>query len=225
MRVRLPILLVMAAILFLPPATVRLRADQVQMQNGDRYVGKVLSVTADTLVIQSEMLGKVSLPRAKVVSITLGAAPVLAAAPAPTNRPANVPQAALANTNDDLSAALRSLGANTNFIQQVQGQILGDAGPDANKKYNELVGGLMSGKLNLNDIRNEAKSSADQLRQLKHDLGPEAGDSLDAYLDILDNFLKETGPNTPAVKAGTSAVPQPNTSPQPQTPSKTDLAP
>jgi hypothetical protein len=56
----------------------------------------------------------------------------------------------------------------------------------------------------MDDLRREAQSDADQLRQLKHDLGPDAGDSIDAYLDVLDDFLQEsesvTGPtNAPAV--------------------------
>jgi hypothetical protein len=34
-----------------------LRVDQVQMQNGDRYAGKVVSMTANALVLQSDMLG------------------------------------------------------------------------------------------------------------------------------------------------------------------------
>lgn len=65
--------------------------------------------------------------------------------------------------------------------------------PEAANKYTEMVNGLMSGKLNLNDLRRDAKSSADQLRALKRDLGPEVGDSLDMYLQVLDGFLKESG--------------------------------
>jgi hypothetical protein len=99
--------------------------------------------------------------------------------------------AALANTNLDLSAAFRNLGANTNFIGQIRQQVLA-GNPAAASNYDELVSGLMSGKLSVDDLRREAKSSADQLRQLKRDLGPDAGDSVDAYLSVLDNFLKET---------------------------------
>ena len=33
------------------------QADQVEMQNGDRYNGKILSLTNDTVVLQSELLG------------------------------------------------------------------------------------------------------------------------------------------------------------------------
>ena len=62
-----------ASVLLLWLAAVGLRADQVEMQNGDRYVGNVLSLTADKLVIQSEVLGKLTIPRDKVALITLGA--------------------------------------------------------------------------------------------------------------------------------------------------------
>lgn len=32
------------------------RADQIEMSNGDRYVGRVVSMNADTLVLQSDVL-------------------------------------------------------------------------------------------------------------------------------------------------------------------------
>src|SRR6516162_9652696 len=47
-------------------------ADQVEMQNGDRYVGKVLSLNSDTLILQNDVLGTMHLPRSKVTSINLG---------------------------------------------------------------------------------------------------------------------------------------------------------
>ena len=50
-----------------------LRADQVQMRNGDRYAGKVVSMTGDTIVLQSDVLGRITLPRGKVANINLGA--------------------------------------------------------------------------------------------------------------------------------------------------------
>ncbi len=199
-----------AVLLGATPAMVR--ADQVEMQNGDRYVGKVLSLDAATLVLQSEVLGAVRLPREQVSLITLGRSRELnvGGSPSGTNavdRAMRRPSAALtgARTNGeaDLSAALRQLGANTNFIQQVQSQFLADAGPEANKKFNELVGGLMSGKVTMKDLRAEAKSAADQLRALKRDLGDEAGWAVDSYLTILDNFLRETAP---ASASATNAV-------------------
>jgi len=196
-------------------AAAWLRADRVEMQNGDRYFGKVLSVTSDTLVLQSDLLGRLSLPRAKVAFIALGAsAPTnFARLALPTNSQPRALSAALTNANAGLSAAFRELGANTNFIQQIREQFLSAAGPEANKKYDELMNGLMSGKLNMEGLRAEAKSSADQLRALKRELGGDAGESPDVYLDILDSFLKETA--APAGSATNAASPQPKSKPEP----------
>jgi hypothetical protein len=55
-----------------------------------------------------------------------------------------------------------------------------------------MVNGLLSGQLNLNDVRREAQSAAEQLRALKREPGPDADDSLDACLKVLDTFIKET---------------------------------
>ncbi|MGB8369440.1 MAG: hypothetical protein ACLPYZ_06815 [Limisphaerales bacterium] len=207
------LLFVSSGIFFIFVAAPLLRADQVEMQNGDRYFGKVLSVSADTVMLESEVLGKINVPRKKVASLAFGtnaAAPKASTHVAPVSVPTNLPTAAslaaLASTNADLSAAFRNLGANTNFVRQIREQMLAGS-PEAASNYDGLVNGLMSGKLNLNDLRREAKSSADQLRELKRDLGPEAGDSLDAYLEVLDNFLKETA----AGPTSATPAPQPKT--------------
>ncbi len=214
LAMRIKLLFVSSGIVFILIAAPLLRADQVEMQNGDRYFGKVLSVSADTVVLESEVLGKIDVPRKKVASLAFGtnaAAPKMAAMVAQVSAPTNLPFAAslpaLAGTNTDLSAAFRSLGENTNFVRQIREQMLAGS-PGAASNYDEMLSGLMNGKLNMNDLRREAKSSADQLRALKRDLGPEAGDSLDGYLEVLDNFLKETAAEP------TSSTP----APQPQTP-------
>jgi hypothetical protein len=190
--------------------TLSLRADLIQLQNGDRYAGKILSMTSNSIVMESDVLGKVTLPRNKVTSLTFGAsAAATNAAPALPNLPASATASpTAANANPDLSAALRNLGANTNFIQQVRQQMLTGADPAANQKYDELVGGLMTGKMSLNDLRNQAKTSIDQINQLKRELGPEASDSLDSYLTILQSFVNEGSPTDSAVVTapGTAAT-------------------
>jgi hypothetical protein len=192
------LLFVSAGIFLMVVAATRLRADLVEMQNGDRYFGRVLSVSADTVVLKSEVLGIINVPRKKVACLAFGtnaaapkAATVAAQVSVPTNPPTAGSLVGLANTNLDLSTAFRNLGANTNFIGQIREQLLA-GNPEAASNYDALVGGLMSGKLNMDDLRREAQSSADQLRELKRDLGPDAGDSIDAYLKVLDNFLDET---------------------------------
>lgn len=170
-----------------------LRADQLQMQNGDRYTGKILSMTSNSIVVESAELGTITVPRSRVSAIMFGAgAATNTAAVAPHAPIVNAPSPNTAATNADLSAAFHNLGANTNFIQQVRQQMLTGADPTANQKYDELVSGLMSGQMNLTDLRNQAKTSIDQINQLKRELGPQADDSLDTYLTILQNFVNET---------------------------------
>jgi hypothetical protein len=166
-----------------------LLADQVVMQNGDKYSGKVLSLTTNALVLQNENLGNITLPRSKMTAIILGTGTATS-----SNLPIRQSITSSTNTASDLSAALPGLRSQTNLIQQVQSQILGSAGPEATTKFNELLDGLSTGKIGLSDLRAEAQSAADQLRSLKKDLGPDASGEVESYLVILDGFLKETAP-------------------------------
>jgi len=158
----------------------RLSADLVELRTGDRYVGQVLSADTNSVVLQSEVLGRVRLPRRKVAVIILGRV-------AMTNSPAR-----LMGTNTEpptlsegpTKAALRSplalkgMRVNTNVVKQVQKQFLDGAGDEANAKFNELLGGLLSGKLSVDDIRAEAKAAADQLRALQRESGDNGGGRL-----------------------------------------------
>jgi hypothetical protein len=184
-------------------AALPVLADQVEMQNGDRYTGRVLSLSADSVVLQNDILGKLTLPRSKVTLLSVGsAAPTGATAGAlvassaatlTTNRaPASPKSIVLTNGNPDLAGALKSLGANTNFIEQIKGQFLADAGPEANQQFSDMLGGLLSGKIDMAALRAQAKSASDQLRAYQKELGPEASDTYNTYLAILDHFLQET---------------------------------
>jgi hypothetical protein len=198
----LKLLFVGAGMVLILIAIPGLRADVLEMQNGDRYSGKVISVTPDTVVLTNELLGKITVPRGKVMNLSFGTntiAPKVAVTPAPpvsTNLSVITSAAAVANTNLNLSAAFRQLGADTNFVGQIRQQMLA-GNPEAVSKYNNLVNGLLSGQLSVGDIRQQAQSAAAQIRELKRELGPDAGDSLDGYLQILDSFIKETA-NEPA---------------------------
>ena len=176
------------------------RADVVDLQNGDRYNGKVVSVTTNSLILQSEVLGTITVPRDKIALISMGiyatnlprrvaAVPGTArtSSPAKTNGPVALP-----------SSSLES-GSQAAMIQQVRSQLLGDAGPEANKKFDQLMTGLLSGKLSVADIRVEAKRTADQARAMQKELGPEAGASIDGYLAILDHFLSESDSSSGAL--------------------------
>lgn len=192
MRIRL--LFASFAIAFTFAAAHRLQADQVELQNGDRFSGSVVSMTADSVVLQSDTLGKITVPRQKIAIIAFGTNAVAPKSATPATQvsvPTNFPAfAALINTNANLSAALRLPDGSTNVAQQIREQLLA-GNPEAASKYDAMVNALMSGQMNVDDLRREAQSSADQLREFKRDLGPDA-DSVDGYLDVLDDFLKET---------------------------------
>jgi hypothetical protein len=187
-------------------------ADQINMQNGERYVGKVVTFSNETVVVQSDTLGTLLVPRSKIATIVLGTnalaspvqTPVVAAAP-PAKSPAPV-----ARANPDLSTALQQLRADTNTTrqiqQQVQRQILAGADPKATEKFNEMVNGLMNGSLNVDDIRAQAKSAADQLRAAKKELGDDSGFAIDGYLAVLDGFLRETATPSNSVTNGPSST-------------------
>lgn len=200
--------------LLLCAVAVPVCADQVMLRSGDCYYGHVLSLTTNSLVLESEVLGTLKLPRGRVAQIALGVnAPTNVASPlSSATGPSRGALAAQTNSGGDLSAALRQLGT-TNLIQQVQAEHLAAAGPEAKDKFNQLVGGLISGKLTVDNIRVEAKSAADQLRALKQDLGPEAGEAVDGYLAILDHFLNESAPSTGTVPNAAAAPPKPKPGP------------
>ena len=58
----------------------------------------------------------------------------------------------------------------------------------------DRVGGLMSGRISIDDIRDDAIDARDQIRDLEKDLGPQASRALEGYLSILDGFIQETAP-------------------------------
>ncbi len=164
--------------------TVPCPADQVEMQNGDRYNGKVLSLDDKSLILQNDLLGKITLPRGRISAVLLGTQPAGA-----VSNSFPRPQA-LKQTN----AFTAQLASNTNLIQQVQQKFLAGAEPVAQQKFNQLVSGLLDGSISVEDVQREAKSAADQARALRKELGPDAGFALDGYLAILDQFLKEAQP-------------------------------
>src|SRR5262249_49099006 len=119
-----------------------LRAEQIEMRNGDRYNAKVVSMDNQSIVIQSDVLGTVKLARNKVANISMGNA---AAAPTTAATQPQRPQVATgsptpeASATNTLSSAVRQLATETNLIQQVQNEYLTGADPEAKAKFNELL--------------------------------------------------------------------------------------
>lgn len=165
------------------------------MQNGDRYTGKVLSVDSESVSLQNESLGKVRIPRARISAVIIGT-PGANAQPSPASP--SVPETngvtPFPGSTNLVPSGAAALTTNSAVVRQVQQQLLGNAGPEAQKKFTELLGGFLSGKLTVEDIRAEARSIGEQVRAVKGDLDPEQAAKVDGYLAILDRFLKETAP-------------------------------
>jgi hypothetical protein len=182
------------AALMLLGAVAPVQADQVVMQNNDHYNGKVLSVTTNALVLQSDILGTVTLPRGKVAVITMSSEAATNASRLAAVVPSRAPAVLKTNAASELSAQVRQLGSQTNLLQQVQSQFLAAASPEANARFNRMVNDLATGRMDINSLRTQAQSAAAQLRSLEKEAGADDSGTLDIYLSILDKFLKESAP-------------------------------
>lgn len=183
--------------------------DSVVMQNGDRYNGKVLSVSTNAIVFQSDILGAINLPRGKVASIAFGASVATNSASAVTPMLPQIHAASIQLTNPASANAgsLRQLKTQTNLIQQVQGQFLSGASPEVGVKYNQMLDDLSTGKMSIGDLRTQAKDAADQLRALQRDGGEDSTGTMGLYLTILDQFLKDTANEATNSPAGSPKQP------------------
>jgi hypothetical protein len=198
------------------------RADVIELTNGDHYRGTVIAMTKSDVEFQSEIQGLVKLPRDKVAQIILHEAlvksvvvskPVASISAPPVNAPLILsgPTAtpAQATQADAVVQQMRQQGIDPKLIGQVQEQILGKSSPEASQKFNEMMGGLMSGKISVKDVRAQAQASIDQIKAAKKELGGDAGDMLDGYLGILEKFVQESAAeeNSPVVQPAPSATP------------------
>jgi hypothetical protein len=184
-----------AFLLLLAPAILAVRSDVVECQNGDRYNGKVLLVDESTVKLTNEITGILNIPRAKVATITFGNAK--------TPKAAALAPAAVAT---NVFSRTQPLQFDANAVEQVQNQLLGDASPEATQMFQEMIRGLVSGKLDLGDVRNKAQSTLNELKDLQKDLGDEDTTALlNNYASLLQNFINQapasTKPATPKAQS------------------------
>ena len=166
------------------------RGDSVELVNGDRYSGTVLSVNLTNVTLQSEVQGEVRLSRAKVARITFR--DIVATAPTLPSQPLSATsKAPSAAKPGDLALQLTEKSADTNTIAELQKKVLSEAGPEAARQFNEMMRGLMGGSLKVGDLRKRAQETIDQVEAAKEDLGPEVSEVLEGYLKILRGFTQE----------------------------------
>jgi len=182
-------------------AAAAVRADILELVNGDSYRGVILSMNRTNVEFQSEIQGRVLLPREKVARITFRE-PMVKKPVAETGQSV-VPPLIIRGTNvahavpsSAVVGQMRQQGVDPKIVEQVQEQVFGKGSPEAAQKFNELMGGLTSGTLNIQDIRAQAQTAIATIRETKKELGPEAGDMLDGYLSILEKFVRESATDT-----------------------------
>ena len=187
--------------------TLAASADELELRNGDRYSGKVLAYTNNVVLLTNDFIGKVSIPRTNVTRMLIGAAPTNSPLLASKTNSGVLPKLPAKS----LAGAITNLDKSTTADQaaQVKQQLLGDADPAAKAKFDAMLGDLMSGKMSMGDLRAQAVSAATQLRQLKKEMGPQADDTLDGYLSVLESFIKEVPPDSPVTRTNNAVVPVP----------------
>ncbi len=205
-----------------------LRADIIELTNGDHYRGKVVSMNSNTIEFNSEIQGKVHLPRNKVAQITFvevapkviartnatsvttvptAAAPVSAAPLVANSAATSTTTSPHPATADEVVAQMRREGVQPQLMNQIQEQIFGKASPEASQKFEQTMNGLMSGQISVQDLRKQAQTAIQQARDAKKDLGGDAGEMLDGYIGILEKFVAETSPTTPTAPAPAATAP------------------
>jgi hypothetical protein len=166
------------------------RGDTVELINGDRYSGTVVSVNLTNVTLSSEVQGEVRLSRANVARIIFReVAATRPGLPSPSAPAASV--APGVTKPGDAARQLRGQAADTNTIGELRKQVLTGAGPEAARQFNEMVWGLMGGSLKVGDLRKQAQQTIDQVEAAREELGPEVGEVLDGYLKILRGFTQE----------------------------------
>ena len=212
-----------ALIILLAIPALPARCEILLLNNGDQYRGTVLGMNASNVIFQSEIQGRVFLPRNKVAQIILNEAVVAKAATNAAVKPgagavvmAGPPTAAGSPSGDSVTEEMRKQGIDPKIINEIQGEIFGKTSPQAAAKYNELMSGVLTGRLGVQDIRAEAQKTINQVKAMKKDLGDDAGDLLDGYVAILEKFVADSEDSGNQVAAPAKPAPAPAPVPAPQ---------
>ena len=165
-------------------------ADSVQLSNGDTLHGRVVSLNDKQLHLQSDTLGQLDVPRAKVVAITFGEKK---SAPTVNLRK----DGTINNTPEAILKQLKTSGVQAKDVSDIQKMFPLLATPEASSYFNDTVKGLLGGSLNVGDIRKDAIRARDELKKAVKGLGPDVEGGVAPYLMILDKFIRETEPPAP----------------------------
>jgi hypothetical protein len=208
-----------------------IRADSIELINGDLLHGKVVSLDDAELRLISDIHGAVIIARDKVAAIGFGERKLVrpAAVGAPDGTPdaqgvvrrsvtvgdqsqvtATVPIAPL--PSQDVVRQLRAQGLSPDNIAELQKALPMLKEPAARRYFDDKVKGLTEGTLNVQDIRKEAMRAREEYRKTAKSLGPDGekalNQALGGWIDILDRFIRDSDPKV--MKETTPAAPNEN---------------
>lgn len=180
------------------------RGDSLHLTNGEVLKGKVLTVDESKVTLESESLGKVTIERKKVATITFGdAKPPVPATDPKVAPPMNTTSSSKPLSVEDAFKQLKSGGANPKDVSELQKLFPELSSPEASKYFNDTIAGVMSGKKGIDDIRKDAIKARDDLLELTKDLGPDVEAATRPYLNVLEKFIRETEPKKTDPKTAT----------------------
>lgn len=170
------------------------KAETIYLINGDQIQATVISLDSKQLTLKSENFGTLKVAREKLARIDFvppASTPLAASSKTKPSQQAPTPSAL-----PSLPGTLKS-GAQEDLIQQIQQQMLTTAGPEANQMYQDLVQGVVSGKINIPELKTMAEDTVEQIEALQEELGDDVGFALDGYLSILKGFIHKADQSAP----------------------------
>jgi hypothetical protein len=191
------------------------QADSVELVNGDVLNGKVVSLDDRELRLTSDIHGELTIRRDKVAAIGFGDRKITrpaAVADRATGRGgansrtnATSGQASTSLTVpvapgsvEDVVRQLRAQGLNVEQVGNLQKELPLLKEPGVKKYFDDTLQGLIQGDINVSDVRKDAIRVREEYRKTAKSLGPEGertlNQALGGYLQILDNFIRETEP-------------------------------
>jgi hypothetical protein len=215
-------ILAIASLLFV----ARARADMLELTNGDHYSGTIVAMDATNIQFRSEIQGLLTIPRTKIAAISLRSPANVAAPGAGASDPAGVTSAVISQLSsppqmplprpaartgpgpDAVISQLKQQGPDAGMMNQIQQQVFGQSSPEATEMFNNMIAGLASGTITVDNIRAQARDAIGQIEEAKKDLGGDSdtGSLLDGYAAILQRFVDEA----PAPTANPAAKPNPD---------------
>lgn len=168
------------------------QAETVELLNGDLVHGKVLALDADVLTLSSETFGQLKIKRESVARIVLHDRGQRGEPKSTADEPRS-PLGRVQSPQEVLKQLKSDGGISEADMKAVQQKFPLLATPEVKGYVSDRLTGLLSGRLDILDIRKEAIDAVDQIKDVQKDLGPQAT-ALNGYLSILEHFIRETEP-------------------------------